>query len=306
MALAEQRARNVKGSVVIREQRHALAKNTPSFSRKIAKLFGWADAGEQPGMSPLQVSPASSRPISPIGSPTAKGGTKMLDDGAAATGYVGTGDVADFVISNAEPPSRLEVQDSSSVAEVGHATGRSSNQEHRRRSSPSLAIDDPMMSHVSDPDDKDCPRCRQLRHELDMAITDRALAEAELVSMRRTISSIGTAWERDLPIGNETKHTVHHESEEDAARKIAPVSPSEITDKDFDLREELVQLEKLASLGGDGVPLSDAGGKVVNGHTPPQLQVSPCFPIAHILFANLRPQVFRVTLFRNWRKYNEH
>jgi len=254
MALAEQRARHAKGSVVIREQRHALARNEPSFSRKIAKLFGWADAGEQP-MSPRQESPMSSRSTSPIGSPTANGGRKNVD-----IGDVGASGMANVVT---DTPNRPVVQGLSTVALFGDGTGRSSSQKYRRRSSPPFAKADPIRSYISNSGNGKCPQCTQLRHELEMAITDRTLAEAEVVSTRRVISSIGTAWECEPSAGKETNQTVRNESEGDAATETAPSSPSEMVDKDLNLREELGRLERFASLRDEGGTLSEVSARVV-------------------------------------------
>lgn len=274
MALAEQRARHVKESIVIQEQRQALAVSDPAFSGKIAKLFGWMDAvGGQTSNPSLCVSPALSRSASPISSPsTARrtGCEDRLDDGATLAILEGSrefseNDVADVVsgTTTGEMSNSLKVADLPTVAALGDGPDRSSSKEYRKLSSPFGGTAGSAVPLIIDPSNNQetaitaCPRCMQLRQELETALTDRTLAEVELVSMRRTISLIepGVA-----------------ESEDDGAEKTSPLSPSGTTDNDLDLRDELDRLERLVSLREDGAaPYID--GKVGDGGGLPILQV---------------------------------
>lgn len=306
IALAEQRARHVKESVVFREQRHALAVNDPAFSGKIAKLFGWTDVvGSQTNNSPLFVSPELSRTGSPINYPTSSptatcptGREDRRDDGAIRvfTGGCSENNLADVVSDDTTRMSNsLIAVDSPHIAVLADGPDRNSRKDYQEHTSPScrttavapaLLIVNP--SNNEETTIKGCPQCTQLTHELEMALTDRTLAEAELVSMRKTFSLGGPGWEFESAGGAASQHARDkrlsvepgvRESEDDDAEKTAPLSSSGATDNDFDLRDEVGRLEKLVSLGEE--PHIDE--KVVDHVELPMLEVRHRFPWRHEL-----------------------
>lgn len=299
LALAEQRARHVKESVVIQEQRHTLALKEPGFAGKLAKLFGWTDAGESPtSKSPFSVSPVRSRSVSPIGSPKIahrKGEDDCLDDTAVMATLAENG-VEDVVVGRTEFSKRLELLDTPTVEIFGDGANKDSVNEPQTRTSASSGIYDPAVSLVVDYANKEertafsCPRCTKLQQELETALTDRTLAEAELVSMRRAVSQVDTAWECEssgaVDVRPETEQA--HSAQPD--REAVPQLPSAIIDSDLGIRDELDRLqENLASLGADGVAPPTVGGTAAEGQGVPRLQVNRQFPMITIFLDCRKP-----------------
>lgn len=291
MALAEQRARHVKESVVIREQRYTLATKEPGFAGKIAQLFGWADAGgSSRSNSPLFVSPVRSRSVSPIGSPSntrRREGSNWLDGGGPLATHPESG-VADVVVGRTELSKRLDLLESPTVKVSGDEAGKGSSKESLTLPTNISGTPGPAVSLITDSAGKEgrapvaCPRCTQLHQELETALTDRTLAEAELVSMRKSISQVDAASEWESSGGAGIRHgterarssAIQAESDGGAAGETAPLPPSGITDSDLGLRDELGRLEdRLASLGEDGIAPSNVDEKVMDGQSLPKLQV---------------------------------
>lgn len=286
MALAEQRARHVKESVVLHEQRHTLAKTEPGFAGKLAKLFGWTNADRSPtSKSPLFVSPVRSRCASPIGSPRITHRTEgddWLDDAAPMATHAENG-MADVVVGKTELSKRLEVLDSPTV----DGTGKSNGKESQTRSPPSRGLADPAVSLITDSANKEdnamagCPRCMRLDRELETALTDRTLAEAELVSMRRAVSQVDTVWKCESPGGAAARQGAEQtcymqpEGKDGAVGETKqPLPHSGRIDSDLGLRDELGRLEeRLASLGEDGVAPSKVNENDMDGQGLPKLQV---------------------------------
>lgn len=302
MALAEQRARHVKESVVIREQRHALETTGPASSRTISKLFGWENsAGGQrkslpDSISPVSVSPIFSRSGSPINSPTGghrQRGGDWLDDTASraqfgtettrtqhAAGALAAG-TRDPKSERQTPSERLAVVDVLDVRILEDESGNVCNGEAREQSSPSGTVGPGAPSAPAGVDKGRaldiCSRCMRLRHERDMAITERSLAEAELVSLRKKASQMDTS--RQCKAEFKGRHSMGPGvamSGADSADKIAPMSPygeADSSNHDRGLREELNRLEKGASLADDGLPPSDLELNSSNTAGLPAIQV---------------------------------
>lgn len=298
MALAEQRARHVKESVVIREQRHTLALKEPGFAVKLAKLFGWTDAGGSPtSKSPFSVSPIRSRSVSPIGSPTntrRKGGDDCLDDTAVIATHAEHG-VTDVVVGRTELSKRLELLDTPTVEIFGDGASKGNGMESQARAPALAGIADPAVSLIVDSAHKEesprgsCPRCTRLHQELETALTDRTLAEAELVSLRRTMSQVDTAWECESSGAvnfrpeTEQAHFTQPHREGDTTGEAVPPLPSAIIDGDLGIRDELGRLEKsLASLGEDDIAPPTVDGNAVEGQGLPKLRVSHRFPMIYL------------------------
>lgn len=293
IALAEQRARHVKESVVFREQRHALAISNPAFSSKIAKLFGWTDVvRSQANNSPPCLSPELSRSGSPINSPiTSPTAARHSDDqDRQEDGHT----VADIVSdTDREIFNSLKTAvDLRDVAVLANRPDRSSAKDYHKQSSPPCETTGSAVPLIVDFSNNQetaiagCPRCMHLRQELEIAFADRTLAEAELVSMRRTISLVDPAWEPESAGGAASLHARHRglsvepgagESEDSGAEKAAPLSSSGTTDNDLDLRDELGRLENLVSVGED-CPPPDICEKAEDGVGIPILQVCHHFP----------------------------
>lgn len=296
----------MKESVVIQEQRHTLALKEPGFAGKLAKLFGWTDAGESPtSKSPFSVSPVRSRSVSPIGSPKIahrKGEDDCLDDTAVVATLAENG-VEDVVVGRTELSKRLELLDTPTVEIFGDGANKDSANEPQTRTSASSGIYDPAVSLVVDSANKEesaafsCPRCTKLQQELETALTDRTLAEAELVSMRRAVSQVDTAWECessgavDVRPETEQAHSAQPDRESSTAlypsagEEAVPQLPSAIIDSDLGIRDELDRLqENLASLGADGVAPPTVGGTAAEGQGVPKLQVNRQFPMIYHFF----------------------
>lgn len=303
MALAEQRTRHLKESVVIREQRHALETAGPAFSKNIAKLFGWADSvGERKSSSPTSVSPVSvspgfSRSGSPTGSPPGAqrkrygnwsddpvfcaqvGSGALVTTNAADAAVAGTRDAE----SQQQPPSAsLGVVDELGMRILEDETCTIQNALPRKQSAPAgmLYPDVPSAPDANNDEGgvvNQCPRCMRLRHERDMAITERNLVEVELVSIRREISQVDTAWDRKAEF--KSRNAVGRgdtASETDKGDKTAPISPcgeADSSNHDLGLREEASRLEKLASLSEDGPPPPDLDTKGMDTEGLPVTQV---------------------------------
>lgn len=284
MALAEQRARHVKESILVREQQRTSTIDDPVFTEKTAKLLRAADdvAGGPAINSPLSVSPATSRPASPIltaasqnavdhslGDSTCceKRGDGLLSERATMgdTSKPDTGDLPDSTNGNGTTPA---------VAGSGDGTGNGNNWESQEESPPSPSIIAANSNEESTV--KTCSRCIQLQHELEMALTDRTLVEAELVSLRRASSRVDTGWEsesaggavdrkefRDLHTGGPGV-TLREVNE---AENNVPRSPCEEpgnNDQGVDLHVEIERLESLVSLAEEGAPQSDPDAVAVD------------------------------------------
>lgn len=292
IALAEQRARHVKESVVFREQRHALAISNPAFSSKIAKLFGWTDVvGSPTNDSPLFISPELSRSGSPINSPiTSPTAARRNEDEDRQEGGATRADIL--------PDTKREISDSlkttkdlRDVTVLANGPHRSSTKDCQTQALPPCETIDSAMPLIVDSNNNQetaiaaCPRCMNLRRELEMALADRTLAEAELVSMRRTILLVDPAWEFESAGGATNQHAIYErfsvepgvgESEEYGAEKTAPLSPLGTTANDLDLRGELGRLENVVSVGEDS-PSPDIFEKAEDGVGLPTLQVCHYF-----------------------------
>lgn len=280
-----------------------MAVSDPAFSSKIAKLFGWTDVdGSQTSNLHHCASPGVSRSGSPTNSPISSPTTARCDgcedrrdDGATRALQAGSGAYSGKIVvhsvsdANKEKFNGLKALDLPDVAVLGDGSNRSSSKDGRKQSSPcgttGLAV--PL---IFDPSNNqgtttaECPRCMQLHHELEMALTDRTLAEAELVSLRRAISLVDPTWETESA-GGATSRQVRDrgvepgvgESEDGDAEKTTPLSSSGIIDNDLDLHDELGWLEKLAHLGDD-VAAPYIFGQAEDSLGLPMLQVGHHFP----------------------------
>lgn len=244
LALAEQRTRHVKESITIREQRLALESGR-HFAEKIAKLFGWADTPARP---------ETSLPVSFASSVDACGKRNTLLNGAqgggdAYSGYVEN--VSDVQIPNNEQLHSMSL--GSSLKVVGDEDGGSRK---------SLTVADAMATTiVANNKNTTCPRCLDLQRRLDIAVTDRTLAEAELVSLRRVIAPVDTSWEWEHGFGTEDGCTGNAMrpggvSEHGNIARTPPLAGA--GEKDCaGLQEELLWLGQMVSLSEGGVPSSN-------------------------------------------------
>lgn len=302
MALAEQRARHVKESVIIREQRHTLWRKEPGFAGKMAKLLGWADADASPtSKSPLCVSPVRSRSVSPIGSPTntrRKEGDDWMDDYAVTATHAENG-MAGVVVGRTELFKRVELLDTPTVEIFGDVASNDTRKESAAPSSPPSGIAGTAASLVTDSVNKEesastaCPRCARLYRELETALTDRTLAEAELVSMRRAMSQVDTAWEFEsssiagIRCGPEQPHSTQPANEAGASGETAPVPASGGIDSNLRLRHELGRLEESLEALREGAAPPKADGNVMNGQGLRTLQVCHRSPMIFSVSINL-------------------
>lgn len=242
MALTEQRARHVKESVVIQEQRHALA-NGPHFSGKMAKLFGWAGTTRSASQSSLH--PISSPAIARDGS----GSQRMVHDDSVTSQGNGCSVHEDGIYMADTNNRQARGEDGVSLI----AADEPRNGESRRR------LSSEARANSTDADNIDrCARCVELQQELDVAFTDRALAEAELVALRRTIAPADTSWELESGDGNRCTITTDEnedsgKQDERAGRNLASSSPAATMNETKGLREELGRLERMVAQTNDGV-----------------------------------------------------
>ncbi|CBN74661.1 hypothetical protein Esi_0037_0079 [Ectocarpus siliculosus] len=278
MALAEQRARHVKESILVREQQRTLATDDPVFIGKTAKLLRAADdvAGGPAINSPLSVSPVTSRPASPILTAANQNAVdhSLEDSTCCAKRGDGLSSERDTMADTSKPPDTDDLTDSNNgngttLAFTGcrGGTANDNNWESRKGSPPSPSIIAAKSNEESTA--RTCSRCVKLQHELVTALTDRTLVEAELVSLRRASSWVDTGWEGesaggavdrkelgDLHTGGPggTVRVV------DDAENNAPRSPCEElgnNDQGLDLHVEIERLESLVSRADQGAPLSD-------------------------------------------------
>ncbi|CAM9695254.1 unnamed protein product [Ectocarpus fasciculatus] len=276
MALAEQRARQVKESILVREQQRTLTADDPVLIEKTAKLLRAADdvAGGPAINSPLSASPATSRPASPILTADSQNAVDhSLDDGTCCA-PTGDGLLSERVtMADTNKPDADYLPDSkngnrTTLALTGCGDGTENENNCDSRGSPPSPSIITAKGH-EESTVRTCPRCIQLQHELDMALTDRTLVEAELVSLRRASSRVDTRWEGesaggatdreelgDLRTGGPdvTVRTV------DEAGNNSPRSPCDEpgnNDQGRDLHVEIEHLESLVSLADQGAPHSD-------------------------------------------------
>ncbi|CAM9874190.1 unnamed protein product, partial [Scytosiphon promiscuus] len=292
MALAEQRARHVKESVVIREQRHALETAGPASSTSIANLLGWADsADEQKSGSPHSVPPASVTPIfsrsnSPISSPTnarQKREGNWLDNAASGAQFGGGTTVikgaADASVAGARHAESQQQSPSSSHGVVQEFDAKKVKDEAdnmsggvtREQSVPSrIVFPDAPSSPDANGDEAragyPCPRCIRLGHERDVAVTERSLAEVELVSIRRVLSQIDPTWKcKTEVISRSSVAPGDAASENEKVNETTPMlGEGGSRNDDIRLREEAIRLEKLAPLSEDGPSPPDLDEKSVD------------------------------------------
>lgn len=275
----------MKESVVIREQRHILARKEPGFNGKLAKLFGWTDAsGSTSSISPLIVSPVRSRSVSPICSPTnthRKEGSDGLDDNAGREANADKR-VEDAVVGRAELSKRLGLLDTPNVEIFGDVAGKGSGKESQMRVSPPYGVADPAAPLTTDYANKEsvtaaCLQCTQLHQQLETALTDRTLAEAELVSMRRVMSRVDTAWECESSGGGNIRQKAENaqsETEVDPAGDIRSLLPPGRIGGDRGLRDELDRLDaRLVIFGRSDAAPSMGEGNAVGDQGRPKLQV---------------------------------
>lgn len=242
MALTEQRARHVKESVVIQEQRHALA-NGPHFSGKMAKLFGWAGTTQSASQSSLH------RISSPALAHDESDSQRMVhDDGVKSQGNGCNGHEDGIYVAGIN---NRQARGEDGVSLV--AADEPRNGESRRRLSSEAT------ANSTDADNLDrCARCLALRQELDTALTDRALAEAELVALRRTTAPADTSWELESGDVNRCTKTADKKAnsakqDETAGRNLSSSPPAVSMDETTGFREELHRLERMVAQTDDGV-----------------------------------------------------
>ncbi|CAB1114924.1 unnamed protein product [Ectocarpus sp. CCAP 1310/34] len=277
MALAEQRARNVKESILVREQQRTLATNDPVLIGKTAKLLRAADdvAGEPAINSPRSVSPVTSRPASPILTAANENTVNhsLEDSTCCAQRSDELLSERDTMAGTCKPPDTDNLTGSNNgngttlaFTGCGDGTGNDNNWASRKGSPPSPSTIAAKSNEESTV--RTCSRCIKLQHDLDMALTDRTLVEAELVSLRRASSRVDTGWDGDsagcavdrkelgdlLKGGPGVTVRVVNEAEDNAP------SPCEELGNDgrgLDIHVEIERLESLMSLADQGAPLSD-------------------------------------------------
>lgn len=228
MALSEQRARHVKESIEILEQRRALASGH-DFAMKISKLFGWGGTAACSG-SPSQVLPDS--PTST--SDAAVGDVQRLRDECRLAESATD-------LTNVESPNKT-------ISHSPSLSASTTEQDNAATERLTTVLDS--KKHIP------CPRCERLQHELEVALTDRTLAEVELVSLRRMFQSPDHSGKEENRTASE--HTDDTIALANGRKDEAPPSGRECSvsfadcrrDSRRGLREEQLRLETILSRTG--------------------------------------------------------
>lgn len=243
MALAEQRVRHVRESVVIREQQHALAKGQ-KVGEKLAKLFGWADVPASRSDSLL------STPIAPL---VAIGCMIDVCEGGSVSGAAPTGmDACSF---KAELAAEFQ---SGNIHEALASTCKLPKEHERdeaggRDPQTRLSAVEAMGSSIISDQRAACACCLDLRRKLQelqrrlqVAVTDRCLAEAELVSIRRATApkdDFDTDGDRDIRGTRDTIATgVLRENDNGQPGQVLSSALAK-NENDDHLRDELIRME---------------------------------------------------------------
>lgn len=180
IALAEQRARHIRESLVCREKLHAFASSVDD-AEKIAKLLGWVSAVRDnewsPLNSPTERSPSPScasivdyRPA--VGVDLSSGENIPRRDAESMDEYRVIGTTRDNESCNSMSPKQRVDREVSSGSLIRTSADDEEDLVVTAHQSSSTGI---------------CARCRQLQNELEAAVTDRMLAEIELVAIRRFV-----------------------------------------------------------------------------------------------------------------------
>ncbi|CAM9973308.1 unnamed protein product, partial [Ectocarpus sp. 8 AP-2014] len=266
MALAEQRARHVKESILVREQQRTLATDDPVFIGKTTKLLRAADdvAGGPVINSPLSVSPVTSRPASPILTAANQNAVDhfLEDSTCCAKRDDGLLSERDTMADTSKPPDTDVLTDSNNgngttlaFTGCGDGTANDNNWESRKGSPPSPSIIAAKSNEESTM--RTCSRCVKLQHELVTALTDRTLVEAELVSLRRASSRVDTGWEGESAGGAVDRKELGDLHTGGPGVTARVVDDAENNDQGLDLLVEIERLESLVSRADQGAPLSD-------------------------------------------------
>lgn len=235
--LVQQRVRHVKESVVIREQRYALARSDEKFSEKLAKLFGWASST---GCS------ESSLHLTPIHSPVG-GGHRSRDDirgdgHAPITGngtclHISRARVEDTAVNFTREKQTL-ISDNKPSCSVEPRDESGSAVDSEARETPAEVRTAVMAVHPAP--STACMSCLELHVKLQAALTDRTLAETELMSIRRSFNS-----EDSSPRGGNTDECTRWSM---GSLEMKSPGTGQNDSQGLELAKELNRLETLTAL----------------------------------------------------------
>lgn len=182
IALAEQRARHVRESLVLSEQRHALARGL-DWGEKIAKLFGWTDSSQQRAQN-LPTSPVSVG----IADATTLDGMSVPSEGNDTCAHIHSRQDDDHTSENAVSHDTVNISTEDELQHAREKNIHNGGLKLQMRDSQEAGTGIGGASNVSRNATDVCLQCVKLRQELEIAVTDRTLAEAELVTLRRVVA----------------------------------------------------------------------------------------------------------------------
>lgn len=245
LMLVHQRVRHVKESVVIREQRYALARSDEKFSEKLAKLFGWASSTGC-SESPLH--------LTPIHSPVGDGHRSR--DGSRRDGYASMTDngtcsqvlrvrVEDTSI-NVTHEKQTFMADNKPSCSIDPRDDSGSAVDLEARKIPTEVEAAVMAVHPAPR--ITCMSCLELHVKLQAALTDRTLAETELMYLRKSHTS------KDSSPREDNTDSFRDECAHWSMGSLEMRPPGTVTGQEdsqgLELGKELNRLEMLTVLGG--------------------------------------------------------